>query len=106
MREREPVTETMKASEARGQWSEVLDRVYRKESRVLVEKNGIPVAAIVSAGDLEQLRRIEEAERKLLERMRAAFADVPEEQLERDVADVIERVRAAERAKQAARDSA
>src|SRR5713226_7082882 len=100
MREREPVTETMKASEARGQWSEVLDRVYRKESRVLVEKNGIPVAAIVSAGDLEQLRRIEEAERKLLERMRAAFADVPEEQLERDVADVIERVRAAERAKQ------
>src|SRR5713226_7837588 len=101
MREREPVTETMKASEARGQWSQVLDRVYRKQARVLVEKNGVPVAAIVSAGDLEQLRRIEEAETRTLERMRAAFADKTEDEIMNDVTQVIERVRQEQRAKRA-----
>ena len=95
-------TQTVKASEARGQWSQLLNRVYRKQARVLVDKSGIPVAAIVSADDLEQLRRLEEAEVKLLERMRAAFADVPEEQLERDVAAVMERVRAQARAEREA----
>ncbi len=102
MREREPMTQTMKASEARGQWSQVLNKVYRKQARVLVEKSGIPVAAIVSADDLEQLRRLEAEETQALERMRAAFADVPEEQLEQDVAAVIQRVRAEARARKAA----
>lgn len=41
-----------------------------------------------------------------LERMRAAFADVPDEQLEQDVAEVIERVRAEERTKATAPESA
>ena len=103
MREREPVTQTMKLSQARDQFSQVVDKVYRKETRVLVEKSGILVAAIVSAVDLEQLRRIEE-EAKALERMRAAFADVPEEQIVQDVAQVIEQVRHEQRQKHAVRE--
>jgi prevent-host-death family protein len=101
MREREPMTETMQASDARGQWSDLLDRVYRKETCVLVEKDGIPVAAIVSASDLEQLRRQEEAEIRALERMRAAFADKTEDEIMADVAEVIERIRQEQRAKRA-----
>ncbi len=103
MRERAPMTQTMKASEARGKWSQVLNAVYRKQARVLVEKSGIPVAAIVSTGDLERLRRLEAQEAETLERMQAAFADVPEEQLEQDVAAVIQRVRAEALAKRTAR---
>ena len=56
MPEREPVTKTMKASEARQQFSQAINQVFRGETRVLVEKSGIPVAAIISARDLEQLR--------------------------------------------------
>src|SRR4051812_15775452 len=90
MPEREPTTRTMTSSEARGQWDDVLNKVNRKETRVLVEKSGIPVAAIVSADDLEQLRRIEDEETKALERMRAAFADKTDDQIIKEVAEVIE----------------
>jgi prevent-host-death family protein len=101
MRDRGPRTQTMKASEARQRWSELLGKVSRRETRVIVERSGTPVAAIVSAEDLDRLAQFdaEQAERLdgALERMRAAFADVPEEQLERDVAEVVERVRREER---------
>src|SRR5216684_1545697 len=63
MREPEPTTQTMKASQARQEWSQILNRVFRKQTRVLVEKSGIPVAAIVSADDLERLDRLD-AERR------------------------------------------
>src|SRR6266852_947780 len=43
MREPEPTTQTMKASQARQEWSQILNRVFRKQTRVLVEKSGIPV---------------------------------------------------------------
>ena len=68
------------------------------------------MAVIIPVEDLERFTRME-AERSerldaALERMRAAFADVPDEQLEQDVADVIERVRAEEREKTAAPETA
>lgn len=97
MREREPMMQTMKASEARQQFAQVLNKVFRREARVLVEKSGIPVAAIVSAQDLERLNRLdaERGERfKVIDEMRAAFADVPEEELEREVDRALAEVRA------------
>src|SRR5688500_5483725 len=100
-----PTTQTMKSSEAHERWADVLDQVSRKQARVLIERRRAPVAAIVSAADLELLARLE-AERATqldaaLERMRAAFADVSEEQLEHDVAEVIASVRREERRKKA-----
>jgi hypothetical protein len=76
----------------------------------MVEKSGVLVAAIIPAEDLERFTRMEdERDERLdaaLERMRAAFADVPDEQLEQDVAEVIERVRAQEREKTTAPETA
>lgn len=92
MREREPMTKTMKASEARQQFSQLLNEVFRRESRVVVEKSGIPVAAIISAQDLELLRQMEaqRAERfKALDTTREAFKDVPDDELEREVAKAV-----------------
>jgi prevent-host-death family protein len=100
MQQREPVIQTIRASQAREQFSQILNRVFRRESRVLVEKSGIPVAAIVSAADLEQLTQLEQrrAERfKLLGRMREAFADRSEEQIAQEVAAVVDRIREKER---------
>ncbi|MDP9371376.1 MAG: type II toxin-antitoxin system prevent-host-death family antitoxin [Chloroflexota bacterium] len=59
MGEREPVTEMVKASEARQQWSQLLNWVFRKGTHMIVEKSGIPVAAIVSADDLRRPERLE-----------------------------------------------
>lgn len=97
MREREPMTQTMKASEARQQFSQLLNQVFRGETRVVVEKSGIPVAAIISAQDLEQLARFEAQREKdfaVIDEIRAAFKDVPDEELEREVARAVADARA------------
>jgi len=60
MPEREPMTQTMKASQARQEFSQLLNKVFRRETRVVVEKNGIPVAAIISADDLARLAQLEQ----------------------------------------------
>jgi hypothetical protein len=39
----EPVTETVNVTEARRGWSDLLNRVFRREARVIVEKSGMPV---------------------------------------------------------------
>jgi prevent-host-death family protein len=97
MAEREPImTKTMKASEAREQFSQLLNQVFRGNTRVLVEKSGIPVAGIISAQDLErfnQLERQREERFKVLDETRAAFKDVPDEELEQEVAKALNAVR-------------
>jgi prevent-host-death family protein len=51
------MTKTIKASDARQQFSQLLNEVFREESRVVVEKSGIPVAAIIPAKDLQRLTK-------------------------------------------------
>jgi prevent-host-death family protein len=107
MRERESETKSMKASEVRQQFSSVINHVARDEARVIVEKNGLPVAAIVPAKDLRHLKRVDAdiAERKrVLEMMRAPFRGVPAEEIEREAERAWAEVRAEMRAerKQAA----
>ena len=101
MRQQPPMTETMKISDVKQQLSRLVSRVYRQETRVVVEKSGIPVAGIVSAEDLRRLDRLdrERAERfKILDEFGAAFRDVPAEELEREVGRALAEVRAERRA--------
>ncbi len=96
MSESHPATEIIQASEARQQWSQLLNKVFRGEMRVLVEKSGIPVAAIVSAEDLKRLKQLEaeRAERfAILDEAQAAFKGVPADEIEREVAKAIHEVR-------------
>ncbi len=100
MRERSPMTQTIKASDVRQQWSEILNKVFRKETQVIVEKSGIPVAAIISTDDLERLTRYDKERRerfKALEETWDAFKDVPPEEIEAEVAKALEQVRAENR---------
>ncbi len=92
MGEREPVTEMVKASEARQQWSQLLNWVFRKGTHMIVEKSGIPVAAIVSADDLRRPERLEAeraADLAILDEMQDAFRGVPWEEIEREIARAI-----------------
>lgn len=94
------MTQVMKASEARAQWSQLLNDVFRNQTRVIVEKSGIPVAAVISAKDLQRFIQIEEQRAKkfeVLDRIGEAFKDVPEEELESEVEKAISEVRAKNR---------
>jgi prevent-host-death family protein len=104
MPEREPETQTITASEARAHWSHIINQVARRQTRVIVEKSGVPVAAIVSAQDLERLNQLEEQHRrdfKALFESQAAFRDIPDEELEQEVNNAIAEVRAEQRRRQA-----
>src|SRR5215217_5752182 len=82
-------TETMKFTDARQQLSQVVNRVARHETRVLIEKSGVPVAALVSADDLRRLNELEARRQEQIAAMyeiSRAFVDVPEDELERELA--------------------
>jgi prevent-host-death family protein len=92
MHEQDPMTRAMKISDVKNAFSRLVNEVYRKETRILVEKAGIPVAGIVSADDLRRLHQLDrewDERTKALERFSAAFADVPTEEAEAEVARII-----------------
>ncbi len=97
MIEQEPATQIMKISDVKARLSNLVNEVYRKETRVLIEKAGIPVAALVSIEDLERLAQLdkERAERRrVLESMREPFRGVPAEEIERETEKAVAEVRA------------
>ncbi len=105
MTDRKPVTQTMTASKTRQHFSSVVNRVFRGEERIIVERSGIPVAAIISAAELKRFDDYQRkrAERfKIVDEMRAAFADVSPEEIERETAKALAEVRAERRAERQA----
>jgi prevent-host-death family protein len=100
-----PTIETMKFTDARQQLSRVVNRVARHETRILLEKSGVPVAAIVSADDLRRLDELEMRRQEQFEamaRISDAFADVPLDELERQVERAVAEARAELRAEREA----
>jgi prevent-host-death family protein len=86
----------MKISDVKSKLSSLVEEVSRKETRVLVEKSGVPIAALVSTEDLRQLARLdaERAERRrVVAAMREAFLGVPVEEIERETAKAVAEVR-------------
>jgi prevent-host-death family protein len=92
MLDQKPMTQTMQITDVKNQLSRVVEQVYRKETRVLVERGGIPVAALVSADDLRRLDQLDQAwndRTKAIERFSQAFADIPTEEAEAEVTRII-----------------
>ncbi len=101
MNDQESLTKTMAISEVENALSSVVAAVSRNETRVILERDGRPVAAIISATDLERFVHYERqrAERfKVIDEMREAFKDVPPEEIERETDRIIARIRAENRA--------
>ena len=86
----------MAVAEARRRFSRILDDVRETDEPMIIEKSGVPVAALVPLTVLDRDRRwaAERAERiALLERMRRPFRDVPTEEIETRVREAITSVR-------------
>jgi len=90
-------TRSMKFTEPRPHLSELLNRVFGRKMRIRITKGNIPVAAIVSIGDLERLERLDaqrDADFQVFRKMSAAFADQSPEEIEEHVNLAVAEVRA------------
>jgi len=67
------MAEQKRISEARGEFSELVNRAAYRHERVLLTRHGKPVAAIISTDDLALLEALED--RDDVEAARAALAD-------------------------------
>ena len=88
-------TEKMSVSEARKNFSDVVTRSLRGEGRVIVEKSGTPVGAIVSIEDLRRLEQMDQEWAEIEEvfrRTQAGFRGTSPEELEREIEKAIAEV--------------
>lgn len=88
--------ETVKASEARQHFSELVNRVHETGERIMIEKNGAAVVGLVSAQDMRRLQLLDEQrdrESAALDRIRAGFRGVPGDEMEREVSNAIAETR-------------
>jgi prevent-host-death family protein len=96
-------TERRDSAELQTHWGEVLAEVCRDGTRVVIERDGVPVAALISAEDLRRFEHFErERERRFeaLDRSWAAFEGVPFDEIEAEVAKAVAEVRAELQAQQ------
>jgi prevent-host-death family protein len=93
---------TVDSADAQRCFDDLVDEVNSKRTRVVVEREGKVVGALISAADLERLealdRRAAEGFRAIQE-VWARNADLDPEEAERDIAETIEEMRAEARAK-------
>ncbi len=85
-------TRRIAAAAARQNLSRLLTDVRRDEEPVIIEKGGVPVAAMVPLSMLERDRRwtAERSERvALLERLRRPFRETPTAEIEREAAAAV-----------------
>jgi prevent-host-death family protein len=88
----EPKTRTRTISEVQRELSALVQAVHRGETRVIVEREGVAVAALVPIADLTRLQQFDrdwDRHTRALERFSEAFADVPTEEAEAEVARII-----------------
>jgi prevent-host-death family protein len=105
MSHREPAIQARKISEVKRTLSRLVEAASHGETRVLIERSGIPVAALVSLEDLERLIRLEVEDRdawEILEATRAPFRDIPIEEIEREIANAAAETCAERRAERGA----
>ncbi|MFN8662815.1 MAG: type II toxin-antitoxin system prevent-host-death family antitoxin [Thermomicrobiales bacterium] len=101
----EPETESLEINEVQSHLMSLVHDVAQKQSRVLVEEGGAPVAALVSLADYRQLTRLDEQraeDLRVVSEIQELFSDVPPEELEREIDLAVAEVRAEMRAEREA----
>lgn len=90
--EQSPTTRTKTISEVKKSFTSLVNELGHGTTRVPIEEAGIPVAALVSVNDLARLDRFDrewEEGTKAIQRFSRAFADVPVEEAEAEIARII-----------------
>lgn len=103
MAAREPMTQNMTISDVERDFTNLVKKVSRQETRVLVEDEGAPVAAIVSTDDLKRLTQLDQQRAKqwrVFDEIHARNKDKDPDEVERDVAEAISETREEERHKE------
>lgn len=91
---------TISLASAPARWEQIVRQLVGGGARVVVEDGGVPVAAIISPADLARFSQYEaERARRLavIDEARAAFADVPPDEVEAEIARALTEVRAEQR---------
>jgi len=104
MAARGPGIQTMTIAEVKGGLDDVVERVRSGGHRVIVERDGIPVAVFMSPEDLRRLEEFEarnSKQREVIDEMGRALADVPIDERELYFEQVVAGARAELRAEQA-----
>lgn len=92
--------EPVRLTVADATFEEIVRRLGAPGTRVVVEDGGVPVAAVISPADLARFSHYEaERARRLvvIDEARAAFDDVPPDELEAEVANALAEARAERR---------
>ncbi len=77
------------AREARSNFAELLGRVYYKGESIIVERSGKPMVAVIPIDLFQQLMTEREMRFQVLERIRTNAPEVPEDEVEQDVAEAV-----------------
>lgn len=96
MRMPKPESRRQNAADAQAHLPELLDAVRRTNERIVIEQDGAPVAALISADELVWLEFMIEKWEEGFEPLKAtweAFKDVPADELEREVARAVQEAR-------------
>ena len=96
------VRRTADVSEVGEHVGTLIDELARGRVRLVVQRDGKDVAALVSTYDLERLEDLDRRAAegfKVIEELHARFSHIDPEEIERDIAEAIAEVRAEARAK-------
>jgi len=81
------------AREARRRFADLLGRVGYGGEVAIVERSGKPMIAIIPVEIYEQLVAEREARFQILDRIRSRLPELPEQEVEKDVAQAIDALR-------------
>ena len=81
------------AVKARIHLGEIMKKVFKKEERVIVEKSGIPMVAILSADEYRIIVQEREERFKILDRIKAKIPNISSQEIEDDVTVAVKSVR-------------
>ena len=88
----------MGAREARNNFAHLIGRVHYGGQVVIVERSGKPMVAVIPLEMYERLIAEREARFQVLDRIRSRLPEVPQQEVEQDVAEAIAALRAADAA--------
>ena len=91
-------TRTIPALEARTQLGQIMKDVQGGRVRVLIEKSGVPMVAIISADEFRRVITEREARFEVIDRIRRRLPPVSDVEIEQDVRAALKRVRRRRRA--------
>jgi len=86
------------AREARSNFAQLLGEVHYGGQTVVVKRSGRPMVAIIPVQEYQRLVSERKARFQILDEIRSRMPSIPAEEVERDVAEAVAAVRAADAA--------